>query len=104
MLRMKTYAVSLALGVLVGIIYSLFNVRSPAPPIVALVGLLGILLGEQIPPLLKHALKMEPAASSWLHDQVKPHVFGQLPQFKPPESPAASVQPLEATAAETHHG
>ena len=54
---MKPYLVSLAVGLLVGVIYALFNVRSPAPPVIALVGLLGILVGEQIPPLVKQALK-----------------------------------------------
>jgi len=49
----KTYLVSLAVGLLVGVIYALFNVRSPAPPVIALVGLLGILAGEQLPPLVK---------------------------------------------------
>ena len=44
---MKVYLLSLAVGVLVGVIYGLLNVRSPAPPYVALLGLLGILLGEQ---------------------------------------------------------
>ena len=52
---MKAYLVSLALGTLCGVIYGLFNVRSPAPPLVALVGLLGILLGEQLPPLVRTA-------------------------------------------------
>src|SRR6195952_913581 len=47
----KPYLVSLAVGLLVGIIYALFQVRSPAPPVIALVGLLGILVGEQLPPL-----------------------------------------------------
>ena len=32
---------------------ALLNVRSPAPPVIALVGLLGILIGEQLPPLAK---------------------------------------------------
>jgi XapX domain-containing protein len=41
------YLISLGAGVLVGIIYSLINFRSPAPPLVALVGLLGMLAGEQ---------------------------------------------------------
>ena len=31
---------------MIGVIYSLIGVRSPAPPIVALIGLLGILAGE----------------------------------------------------------
>lgn len=48
---MKLYLMSLSAGLLVGIIYALIDVRSPAPPIIALVGLLGILVGEQIPPL-----------------------------------------------------
>jgi len=39
---MKTYLLSAGAGILVGVIYSLLNVRSPAPPLVALVGLLGI--------------------------------------------------------------
>jgi XapX domain-containing protein len=46
---MKMYAVSLALGLLIGIVYASFGVRSPAPPIVSLLGLLGILAGEQLP-------------------------------------------------------
>ena len=51
---MKAYLVSLALGLLCGAIYGLFNIRSPAPPVIALVGLLGMLVGEQIPPLARN--------------------------------------------------
>ncbi|WP_323992126.1 DUF1427 family protein [Nguyenibacter sp. L1] len=51
---MKPYLVSLLAGTIVGLLYGLVNVRSPAPPIVALVGLLGILIGEQIVPVTKH--------------------------------------------------
>lgn len=76
---MKPYLVAVALGLLVGIIYAVFNVRSPAPPVIALVGLLGILVGEQIPPLVKQVLKIDTASASWLHHQVKPHMFGELP-------------------------
>lgn len=50
---MKIYLVSLGGGLLAGLVYSLLGVRSPAPPIVALVGLAGILLGEQIVPIAK---------------------------------------------------
>ncbi|CAM2194139.1 DUF1427 family protein [Paraburkholderia sp. A1RI_3L] len=46
---LKTYLVSLAVGVLVGVIYSVLDVKSPAPPAVALVGLLGMLGGEHLP-------------------------------------------------------
>ena len=44
---MKPYLISLIVGLLVGGIYGLLNVKSPAPPTIALIGLLGILLGEQ---------------------------------------------------------
>jgi len=77
---MKPYLLSAAIGLLVGVIYALFNVRSPAPPVIALVGLLGILAGEQLPPLVKRWLAPSPAATSWLHHQVKPHMFGELPR------------------------
>lgn len=79
---MKIYLLSLGAGLLVGVIYSLLNVRSPAPPVVALIGLLGILLGEQIVPLARSIWAREPAALSWLH-QVKPHMFGHLPRGGP---------------------
>jgi XapX domain-containing protein len=77
---MKPYLVSLAVGLLVGVIYALFQVRSPAPPVIALVGLLGILIGEQLPPLIKQVFTQNAASTSWLHQQVKPHMFGELPQ------------------------
>lgn len=76
---MKVYLLSLGAGLLVGVIYSILNVRSPAPPVVALIGLLGILVGEQLVPLAKSVWAREPAALSWLH-QVKPHMFGHLPK------------------------
>ncbi len=41
-----TYVLSLAVGLLVGVAYGLLGVRSPAPPIIALLGLLGMLAGE----------------------------------------------------------
>jgi XapX domain-containing protein len=44
---MPTYLASLILGVAVGAVYGLVKVRSPAPPAIALLGLLGMLAGEQ---------------------------------------------------------
>jgi XapX domain-containing protein len=44
--RMLSYALSLAVGLGVGVAYGLLGVRSPAPPIIALLGLLGMLAGE----------------------------------------------------------
>lgn len=58
---MKVYVISLAAGLLIGVIYGLLNVRSPAPPYVALLGLLGILLGEQAVSAVKTRL-FPPAA------------------------------------------
>jgi XapX domain-containing protein len=53
---MKPYAISLAVGLVVGAFYSFIKVRSPAPPIVALVGLLGMVIGEQFMPVAMSAL------------------------------------------------
>lgn len=44
---MKAYLLSLGVGLLAGALYALLNVRSPAPPVIALLGLLGMLIGEQ---------------------------------------------------------
>ena len=57
---MKPYLISLAAGMLVGVVYSMLSVRSPAPPTIALVGLLGMLLGEQVLPVAKRVLGREP--------------------------------------------
>ncbi|HVI89639.1 MAG TPA: XapX domain-containing protein [Dongiaceae bacterium] len=81
----KPYLISLAAGVLVGVIYSLLNVRSPAPPVIALVGLLGILVGEQLPPLAKRLLSSQPISASWLKSECAPHVLGSLPVGKSAE-------------------
>jgi XapX domain-containing protein len=53
---MKTYLLSIGAGLIVGIVYSLMGVRSPAPPVIALVGLAGILLREQMFPLAQRLL------------------------------------------------
>lgn len=76
---MKVYIVSLATGLLAGLIYGLLNVRSPAPPVIALVGLLGILAGEQIPPLVTRILRGERMAISAVREQCGEHMFGALP-------------------------
>jgi XapX domain-containing protein len=44
---MKPVLISFVVGLLVGVLYGLIRVKSPAPPIIALVGLLGMVLGEQ---------------------------------------------------------
>jgi XapX domain-containing protein len=76
---MKIYLLSLGAGLLVGVIYSFLNVRSPAPPLVALVGLLGILAGEQIVPVVKQMMSGEGLAAAWRQAKCAPHMFGMLP-------------------------
>jgi XapX domain-containing protein len=76
---MKTYLISAGAGILVGIIYSLLNVRSPAPPLVALIGLLGILVGEQVIPVGKQVLTGSGLAAAWRQARCAPHMFGLLP-------------------------
>jgi XapX domain-containing protein len=44
---MTGYLVSLLMGLAVGVAYGLVQVRSPAPPLIALVGLFGMVLGQQ---------------------------------------------------------
>jgi XapX domain-containing protein len=76
---MRTYLFSLGGGVLVGVIYALIGVRSPAPPLVALVGLLGILVGEQIIPVGKQMLSGSTFIVAWQDSKCTSHVFGMLP-------------------------
>jgi XapX domain-containing protein len=45
---MKLLLLSFVVGLGVGVLYGLIRVKSPAPPIVALLGLLGMVLGEQL--------------------------------------------------------
>jgi XapX domain-containing protein len=44
---MKALFLSFVVGLVVGVVYGVIRVKSPAPPIVALLGLLGMVLGEQ---------------------------------------------------------
>jgi len=76
---MKIYLLSAGAGIFVGIIYSLLDVRSPAPPLVALIGLLGILIGEQAVPVGKQILSGSGLAAAWRQAQCAPHIFGLLP-------------------------
>jgi XapX domain-containing protein len=75
---MTLYLMSLGAGLLVGVIYSPINVRSPVPLAVALIGLLGIVLGEQIIP------SGEPDYRDFAYVSVESvactqHLFGKLP-------------------------
>jgi len=81
---MKLYLVSLGAGILVGIIYALMQVRSPAPPAIALIGLLGMLIGEQVVPPVKRVLAGEPVTIAWFRGECVPKITGA-----PPDASAA---------------
>ena len=53
---MAGYIISLLMGLVVGMAYGLIQVRSPAPPLIALVGLLSMVLGDQAIDRVKHHL------------------------------------------------
>ncbi|MBV9828284.1 MAG: XapX domain-containing protein [Alphaproteobacteria bacterium] len=93
---MKIYLLSLGAGVLVGVIYSFLGVRSPAPPLVALIGLLGILIGEQIIPIGQSLLAGCDLPSAWRQSACTAHLFGALPgRHSTPSSPThVSEAPL----------
>ena len=98
MADMRTYLVTLGAGLLVGVDYSLLNVRSPAPPVVALVGLLGILVGEQIIPVAKRMVEGSHLAAAWRQAQCTSHIFGRLPGgHEQAVQPKISSKPDEKT-------
>ncbi|MEM5433996.1 DUF1427 family protein [Paraburkholderia diazotrophica] len=53
---MKAYIVSRAAGVAVGLLHNVIDVKSPAPPIVALIGLPGMVAGEHAIPFARTVL------------------------------------------------
>jgi XapX domain-containing protein len=76
---MRMYVAALSAGILVGIFYGCIGMRSPAPPVVALVGLFGILMGEQVVPLAKRLWAGHRVDVTWVKSDCVPHVFGELP-------------------------
>jgi XapX domain-containing protein len=81
---MRMYLVSLGAGLLVGVIYSVLGVRSPAPPLVALIGLLGILVGEQLLPIGQRLLAGCDLPAAWNQSACTAHIFGKLPGRQAP--------------------
>jgi len=89
---MKIYLIALATGILVGVIYASLHVRSPAPPVIALIGLLGILIGEQIVPTVKRIVAGEPITAAWFTAECIPKITG---------TPATGVVGEQAAATST---
>lgn len=88
---MKLYIVSLGAGILVGIIYALMQVRSPTPPAIALIGLLGMLLGEQVVPPVKRMLAGEPVTMAWFRGECVPKIMGTPPNATTAVEQSASL-------------
>lgn len=86
---MKMYLISLGVGILSGAVYSLLSVQAPAPPMVALVGLAGILVGEQVVPVGRQVLAGKRLISACMQRSVLNHLFGQLPGRQAAASAAA---------------
>jgi XapX domain-containing protein len=84
---MQAYAISLAVGVMVGVIYGVIGVRSPAPPLIALAGLLGIVVGEAAVPVVKHMIAGHPPAVAWAKADHGSAALGCLPG-EPTSAPA----------------
>jgi XapX domain-containing protein len=89
---MKFYLVSLAVGLLVGGIYALLQVRSPAPPAIALIGLFGMLVGEQAVPIAKRLIAGEPLTVSWFRAECVTRISGLPPA---PQAAAHADQPAD---------
>src|ERR1700745_1584619 len=97
MAEMRVYLLSLGAGLLVGVVYSLLHVRSPAPPLVALVGLLGILAGEHVVPVARQMMHASHLAAAWREARSTSHIFGFLPGRHAPLAQARNDPgPMEA--------
>jgi len=78
-MAINPYLLSLLAGLGIGVIYGLISVRSPAPPIIALLGLLGMLAGEAAVQWLRghgdavaHALHLKSFAIAETETTVQP--------------------------------
>ncbi|NIF21571.1 DUF1427 family protein [Candidatus Pantoea multigeneris] len=66
---LKTYSVSLLVGLLAGCIYAVMGVNSPAPPVIALVGLTGMQIGEHAIPMIKRLVQRQPVNLHWFRHE-----------------------------------
>lgn len=76
---MKPYVISLLMGIFAGVLYAAMDVRSPAPPIIALLGLLGMLIGEQVVPAIRRKRSGQRLTASWFHSECVPKIMGGPP-------------------------
>jgi len=70
------YLISFGAGILAGVLYGVINVRSPAPPAIALIGLLGMLVGEQVVPITKRVIDGIPLTRAWFASECQTKITG----------------------------
>jgi XapX domain-containing protein len=92
------YVISLAVGFGVGLLYFMLRVNSPAPPLIALCGLLGMVAGEHAIPMVKSYLS--PAASQGSNVSSS-HVPGWVPAKALHES-RESLAAVQSQRTSTH--
>ena len=103
---MKAWIISLVCGVAAGVLYALLDVHSPAPPVVALLGLFGMLVGEQLIPIGRRLVSREPLTLAWFR-----HAYRRsaVPRPQRPRRKAATRNDLfeerqhDAAVAHCHH-
>jgi XapX domain-containing protein len=79
MIMLKPYVLSLVVGILIGLLYAVLDVSSPAPPVIALLGLLGMQIGEHIIPVCQRLIKRERIALSWFRHEYPPRAIDTPP-------------------------
>jgi XapX domain-containing protein len=79
---LKPYILSALAGILAGVVYHLIGVQSPAPPAIALMGLLGMLAGEQSLPLAKRMSSGLKLGVAWREAKCREPMFGPLPSAR----------------------
>lgn len=104
---MKAWIISLVCGAAAGVLYALLDVHSPAPPVVALLGLFGMLVGEQLIPIGRRLVSREPLTWLWFRHECVPKISGTAPPR--PRRKAATRNDLfeerqhDAAVAHCHH-
>jgi XapX domain-containing protein len=89
---MRSYLASLILGAAVGVVYALVKVRSPAPPAIALLGLLGMLAGEQGVSLVRsHLFESGDQLSAAPGDRGRATISGDAPAASKETSGASDI-------------
>lgn len=88
MIDLKPYLISLVVGLLAGGLYAMLNTRSPAPPVIALLGLLGMLAGETLVSWAKSRMTLAEAKAHCLHAKDFALKKGGRDGASPPETQA----------------